>query len=70
MPARSASFRYQMRSAPRDTTLGGVDIPAGVVLSVLLERTASITLDPERAPRWVNSLMVRRYERLPLRLRR
>jgi cytochrome P450 family 144 len=117
-------FRYQMRSVPRDTTLGGVGIPAGatvlllfgaanrdvaeferpdevdldrkvprlhmafgrgihhcvgaplariearVVLSVLLERTASITLDPDRAPRWVNSLMVRRYERLPLRLQR
>jgi cytochrome P450 len=115
-------FRYQMRSVPSDTTLGGVDIPAGAtllllfgaanrdaaeferpdeidlrrqvprlhvafgrgihhcvgaplarveartVLSVLLERTASITLDPERAPRWVNSLMVRRYEQLPLRL--
>src|SRR6202034_3939105 len=97
-------FRYQMRSVPRDTALGGVGIPAGatllllfgaanrdaaeferpdevdldrkvprlhmafgrgihhcvgaplariearVVLSVLLERTASFTLDPERAP--------------------
>jgi len=115
-------FRYQMRSVPEDTTLGGVGIPAGatllllfgaanrdaaeferpdevdldrkvprlhmafgrgihhcvgaplariearVVLSVLLERTASFTLDPERAPRWVNSLMVRRHEQLPLRL--
>jgi cytochrome P450 len=111
-----------MRSVPKDTTLGGVDIPADatvlllfgaanrddaefgrpdevdlqrqvprlhlafgrgihhcvgaplarvearVVLTVLLERTASITLDAERTPRWVNSLMVRRHEQLPLRL--
>ena len=117
-----APFRYLMRSVPRDTTLGAVDIPAGAtvlllwgaanrdateferpdevdlqrpaprrhvsfgrgihycvgaplarvearnVLTVLLERTKSITLDPDRAPRWVNSLMVRRHEQLPVRL--
>jgi cytochrome P450 len=117
-----APFRFHMRSVPRDTTLGGVDIPrdatvlllwgaanrdaaeferpdeidlqrqfprhhvsfgrgihhcvgaplarieARNVLIVLLERTSSITLDPEHAPRWENSLMVRRHERLPLRL--
>lgn len=115
-------FRNHMRSVPRDTTLGGTDIPAGAtmlllwgaanrdpdeferpdevdldrqaprhhvafgrgihhcvgaplgrieartVLTVLLERTSSITLDPEHAPRWVNSLMVRRHEQLPVRL--
>jgi cytochrome P450 len=115
-------FRYLMRSVPSDTTLGGVDIPAGAtvlllwgaanrdaaefarpdeidlqrdvprrhlsfgrgihycvgaplarvearnVLTVLLERTRSITLDPERPPRWVNSLMVRRHEELPINL--
>jgi cytochrome P450 family 144 len=115
-------FRYQMRSVSRDTTLGGVSIPADatllllfgaanrdatefdrpdeidlerhqprqhlafgrgihycvgavlarvearIVLSVLLDRTTSITLDPERAPRWVESLMVRRHEELPIRL--
>jgi cytochrome P450 len=115
-------FRYHMRSVPKDTTLGGVDIPAGStllllwgaanrdaaefdrpdevdlqrqvprhhvafgrgihhcvgaplariearnVLTVLLERTRSITLDPEHAPRWVNSLMVRRHEQLPVQL--
>jgi cytochrome P450 len=115
-------FRYQMRSVPGDTTLGGVSIPADstlllmfsaanrdtaefdrpdevdlqrrqprqhlafgrgihycvgaplarvearIVLSVLLERTASITLDPGRSPRWVKSLMVRRHEELPVRL--
>jgi len=115
-------FRYHMRSVPKDTTLGGVDIPADAtvlllwgaanrddaeferadevdlhrpvprhhlsfgrgihhcvgaplarieartVLTVLLERTSSITLDPEHPPQWVNSLMVRRHKRLPVRL--
>lgn len=115
-------FRYLMRSVPRDTTLGSVDIPAGAtalllwgaanrdaamfeqpdevdlqrkvprrhvafgrgihhcvgaplarveahtVLRMLLERTSSITLDPEHAARWVNSLLVRRHEQLPVRL--
>ena len=115
-------FRYQMRSVPKDTTLGGVSIPADstvllffgaanrdatefdrpdeidlqrrqprqhlafgrgihycvgaplarvearIVLSVLLDRTTSITLDPEHEPRWVQSLIVRRHEELPVRL--
>jgi cytochrome P450 family 144 len=115
-------FRYQMRSVSKDTTLGGVSIPADatllllfgaanrdpaeferpdeidlqrqlprqhlafgrgihycvgaplarvearVVLSVLLDHTSSIILDPEHAPRWVSSLMVRRHEQLPVRL--
>jgi cytochrome P450 family 144 len=115
-------FRYHMRVAPKDTTLGTVDIPADstllllwgaanrdasvferpdkidlrrpvprchvafgrgihhcvgaplariearIVLSVLLERTKSITLDPEHEPLWANSLMVRRHEQLPIRL--
>ena len=43
-------------------------LEAHTVLTVLLERTSSITLDPEQAPRWVNSLLVRRHERLPVRL--
>src|ERR1700730_4919406 len=43
-------------------------VEARIVLTVLLERTASITLDPEHPPRWVRSLMVRRHEQLPLRL--
>jgi cytochrome P450 family 144 len=43
-------------------------IEARIVLTVLLERTRSITLDPEHAPRWANSLMVRRHEELPVRL--
>jgi cytochrome P450 len=42
-------------------------IEARHVLTVLLERTSSITLDPERPPRWVNSLMVRRHDELPIR---
>jgi cytochrome P450 len=115
-------FRYQMRSVARDTTLGGVGLPADaallllfsaanrdaaefdrpdeldlqrhqprqhlafgrgihycvgaplarvearIVLSVLLDRTDSITLDPGRPPRWVQSLIVRRHEELPVRL--
>ncbi|MCU1456656.1 MAG: cytochrome [Actinomycetia bacterium] len=117
-----APFRFHMRSVPEDTSLGGVDIPAGatvlllwgsanrdpaefdrpdaldlgrrvtrhhlafgrgahhcvgaplarmearIVLSVLLERTTQITLATEGAPDWVDSLMVRRHRRLPLRL--
>jgi cytochrome P450 len=43
-------------------------IEARVVLELLLEQTSSFDLDPEGAPEWVNSLMVRRHERLPLRL--
>jgi cytochrome P450 family 144 len=115
-------FRYQMRSAARDTELGGVAIPADAtvlllfaaanrdaaefdrpdeidlrrelprqhlafgrgihycvgaplarlearaVLSVLLDRTSGFTLDPEDPPQWVESLIVRRHERLPVRL--
>jgi cytochrome P450 len=113
-------FRNHMRFVPKDTMLGGVDIPAGstalmfwgaanrdaaqfehpdeiildrprrhvtfghgihqcvgaplarlearVVLTALLDRTSRFTLDPDSPPEWVNSLMVRRYERLPLKL--
>ena len=115
-------FRLHLRSVPRDTALGGVDIPAGstvlllwgaanrdpsaferpddvvlnrpaprrhvafgrgihycvgaplarletrIALSVLLERTSSFALDPAEGPQWVQSLMVRRHERLPLNL--
>jgi cytochrome P450 family 144 len=43
-------------------------IEARTVLTVLLERTVSITLDPEHPPRWAKSLMVRRHEQLPVRL--
>jgi cytochrome P450 len=43
-------------------------VEARNVLSVLLARTSDITLDPQRRPRWVNSLMVRRHEELPVRL--
>ncbi|WP_299690747.1 cytochrome P450 [Hydrocarboniphaga sp.] len=115
-----APFRSMLRSVPKDTTLGGVEIPAGstvllfwsagnrdpaafenpeelvlerprrhltfgkgihhcvgaplariegrTVLSVLLERTSSFTLDADQPPQWVESLQVRRYERLPLTL--
>jgi cytochrome P450 len=111
-----------MRSVPKDTTLGNVDIPAGStvlllwgaanrdaneferpdeidlgrriprrhvafgrgihhcvgaplariearnVLTVLLDRTESIALEPEQSPSWVSSLLVRRHEQLPVRL--
>jgi cytochrome P450 len=43
-------------------------IEARIVLTVLLERTRSISLEFERPPRWANSLMVRRHEQLPVRL--
>ena len=43
-------------------------IEARIVLTVLLERTASITLDSQQSTRWVESLMVRRHEQLPVRL--
>jgi cytochrome P450 family 144 len=35
---------------------------------VLLKRTSNFTLDPEGSPKWVNSLMVRRHEQLPVQL--
>jgi hypothetical protein len=41
---------------------------ARCVLTVLLERTTSITLDPDHRPRWVDSLMARRHEYLPVRI--
>jgi cytochrome P450 family 144 len=43
-------------------------VEARIVLTALLQRTKKITLDPDHPARWVNSLMVRRHERLPLRL--
>jgi cytochrome P450 len=113
-------FRFLMRHTPQNTTLGGVDIPAGttvllfwgaanrdsdefdspddirldrrpsrhhlafgrgihhcvgaplarleaqVVLTELLDRTRSFRLDQEMAPRWFDSLQVRRHEYLPI----
>jgi cytochrome P450 len=115
-------FRYMMRTVPADTSLGGVEIPAGAtvlllwgagnrdeqeferadevdlsrsvprrhvafgrgihhcvgaplariearnVLSVLLDRTSRISLDADYLPRWVDSLLVRRHQELPVRL--
>ena len=115
-------FRQMMRSVPHDTTLGGIDIPAGstalllfgagnrdpeqfdnpdtvdltrgsprlhlafghgihycvgaalariearAVLNALLEQTGDFELDPDRHPHWVDSLLVRRHEQLPLRV--
>jgi cytochrome P450 family 144 len=43
-------------------------LEARVVLGMLLERTSSITLDAARAPKRVESLMVRRHEQLPVRM--
>ncbi len=43
-------------------------VEARNVLTVLLERTDSITLDPGHSPSWVSSLLVRRHELLPVRL--
>lgn len=39
-----------------------------VVLRCLLERTSSIELDPDRSPRWFDSLQVRRHEYLPIEI--
>jgi cytochrome P450 len=113
-------FRCHLRSVPKDTTLGDLNIPAGatllmlwgaanrdpatfdrpdeivldrprrhvtfgrgihncvgaplarlearIVFTVLLEHTSSITLDPAQRPAWVNSLLVRRHEHLPVQL--
>jgi cytochrome P450 len=43
-------------------------VEARNVIGVLLARTSDITLDPQRPPRWANSLMVRRHEELPVHL--
>lgn len=43
-------------------------LEAQTVFRVLLERTSTISLDPGDPPEWVESLQVRRYDRLPLRL--
>ncbi len=43
-------------------------IEARNVLCVLLDRTRSVSLDPERSPRWVDSFLVRRHQELPIRL--
>ena len=43
-------------------------VEARNVLGVLLAHTSAITLDPQRPPKWANSLMVRRHEELPVQL--
>jgi cytochrome P450 family 144 len=37
-----------------------------IVVTMLLERTRQFALDPDRPPRWVDSLWIRRHERLPI----
>lgn len=111
-------FRSMLRSVPRDTTLGGVEVPEGstvlmfwsagnrdpaafenpeqinlerprrhmtfgrgihlcvgaplarlegkTVITELLARTSHIALDPDQPPEWVQSLQVRRHDRLPV----
>jgi cytochrome P450 len=41
-------------------------IEARAVLTTLLERTREFTIDPNDAPRWAESFLVRRHEHLPL----
>ncbi|MDT5266905.1 MAG: hypothetical protein QOI90_3531, partial [Mycobacterium sp.] len=41
-------------------------IEARAVLTTLLARTREFTLDPDDAPRWAESFLVRRHEHLPL----
>jgi cytochrome P450 len=45
-------------------------LEARVVLGMLLERTSGVTLDTGNSPRRIESLMVRRHEQLPLRVKR
>lgn len=45
-------------------------LEAGIVFQVLLRKTSDISLDPDNPPHWVESLQVRRYQRLPLKLER
>jgi cytochrome P450 len=44
-------------------------LEAHIVLRVLLARTSHMEIDPDRRPKWVDSLMVRRHEELPLLMR-
>jgi cytochrome P450 len=44
-------------------------IEARAVLTKLLARTESFTLDPDDPPRWLHSLWFRRHQRLPLAVR-
>ena len=41
-------------------------IEASAVLTTLLERTSEFAVDPDDAPRWAESFLVRRHEHLPL----
>jgi cytochrome P450 len=41
-------------------------IEARAVLTTLLDRTSEFALDPDDAPRWAESFLVRRHEHLPL----
>jgi len=43
-------------------------VEARAVLAVLLDRTRDISLDIDDPPTWANSLMVRRHDKLPIRL--
>jgi cytochrome P450 len=39
---------------------------ARIVLTTLLARTGAFSLDPQAPPCWVDSLWIRRHERLPI----
>jgi len=43
-------------------------LEAKIVLNAILERTLSFSLDADDPPVWADSLLIRRYERLPLKL--
>jgi cytochrome P450 len=43
-------------------------LEARTVLTMVLEQTSNISLDPEQPPRRVESLMVRRHEQLPIQV--
>jgi cytochrome P450 len=45
-------------------------LEARIVLTSFLKQTEAFTLDPDDPPRWVQSLMIRRHDRLAIRVTR
>ena len=58
------------RSGAVSTTVSGLPSPSRSTQcpTVLLDRTKTISLQPDHSPSWVSSLLVRRHEQLPVQL--